>query len=102
MLRCLRCGHRWTPYKLETRLSWRQCPKCRSYSIIDDEVFESIVEAVLKERNPHGKRLFPILGTLQHVLEKKGITFRPLQTFHLAIAVETEVIKRLKERGIRC
>lgn len=100
-MRCLRCGHKWTPYKIETSLGWRQCPKCRSYSVVDDELFESIVNDVIKERNPHSKRLFPILGTLEKVLEKKGITFRPLQTFHLAIAVEEEVIKRLKERGIK-
>ena len=41
--RCLDCGYTWSVAKLELRLGYRRCPKCRSYDTVP-EGFEEMVE----------------------------------------------------------
>ncbi|MCJ7633065.1 hypothetical protein MUP77_11825 [Candidatus Bathyarchaeota archaeon] len=99
-LKCMRCGYEWSPYKIETSLSWRQCPnpRCRSYSVIEVEKFDDIVNEVVLLRESYGRRVFPMLDSVKAVLFQRGLRLRPLQTLDLALAVEKEVIRRL-ERG---
>jgi len=99
-LKCMRCGYEWLPYKIETSLSWRQCPnpRCRSYSVIKMVEFNAIVSEVVRLRGSYGKRVFPMLDSINAIVSERGFTLRPRQTFDLAIAVEREVIKRLSRR----
>ena len=91
--RCLRCGHTVAGYKAEVRE--RRCPRpeCRSYSVVEADLFDAVVADVLRAFRRRGWP-FPLLNLCRSILRRRGVRLRPLQTLEFAIAVEEEVCKR--------
>jgi|GEM_PF-4017173 len=72
-----------------------QCPKCMRYNTIPEELYQNILNEVLSHSNLDEPKFLETAGI---ILEKQGITFRPIATIKLILRIMDDAKKKLEER----